>query len=232
MANFHTHLIGGALVSGAAAIVVHARYLTDPGESQVLFTVGVAASLLPDIDADDSTPARALFGLIGILLGFLVAFALVGRLRIGELVLVWIGVWGLVRYPLQALFARLTVHRGSWHTLLTAVIVALTVAVAAERLLGLPADLAWLGAGFALLGFLTHLVLDEAASVDLFGSRIKRSFGTAMKPLSLRAWPITLCLFGLLALLLGLTPDPAPVLTAMGSLGLETGGLAAAWPRW
>ena len=32
-----------------------------------------------------------------------------------------------------------------------------------------------------ILGFLSHLLLDEMFSVDLRGTRIKRSFGTAMK---------------------------------------------------
>jgi hypothetical protein len=35
------------------------------------------------------------------------------------------------------------------------------------------------------IGYLTHLVLDELYSVDLLNSRVKRSFGTALKPFSL-----------------------------------------------
>jgi hypothetical protein len=35
------------------------------------------------------------------------------------------------------------------------------------------------------IGYLTHLVLDEFYSVDLFNRKIKRSFGTALKPFSL-----------------------------------------------
>jgi hypothetical protein len=130
------------------------------------------------------------------------------------------------------LFARFTVHRGIWHTLLMALVLALTATIAADLLLGLTPTLAWLVGGFTLLGYLTHLLLDEFASVDLFDRRVKRSFGTAFKPLSLNAWPASLILIGVLYVQIGLTPDPAPVLAAVSRLGIEIQPLAAVWPRW
>jgi hypothetical protein len=54
---------------------------------------------------------------------------------------------------------------------------------------------------FVVLGYLTHLCLDELASVDLLGNRLKRSLGTAFKPFSLAApWGSTLMLAGAVAL--------------------------------
>jgi hypothetical protein len=232
MANFQTHLIGGAMVSSAGAFASYGQGLTGAGETQALFALGVAASLLPDIDADDSKPVRGVFDLAGIVIGFLVAFAFAERLRLVDLVLIWAAVWAAVRWPIRMLFARFTVHRGIWHTLLMALVLSLTAAIAAELWLGLDALMAWLAGGFLLLGYLTHLILDEIASVDVFDRRVKRSFGTALKPLSLRAWPASLSLIGLLYVLVGLTPDPAPILAAAGRLGIETGMLASVWPRW
>jgi hypothetical protein len=113
-----------------------------------------------------------------------------------------------------------------------ALVLALTATIAAELLLDLTPTLAWLVGGFTLLGYLTHLLLDEFASVDLFDRRVKRSFGTAFKPLSLNAWPASLILIGVLYVQIGLTPDPAPVLAAVSRLGIETQPLAAVWPRW
>jgi hypothetical protein len=46
---------------------------------------------------------------------------------------------------------------------------------------------AWLNGLFMTAGYVTHLVLDEFYSVNLLNARVKRSFGTALKPLSLRA---------------------------------------------
>jgi len=233
MANFRTHLNGGALVASTAAFAAYGHGLTDAAETQALFAVGVAASLLPDIDSDASTPVRAVFGLAGIVIGFLVAFAFDDRLRLLELVMVWAGVWLFVRFPLFWMFARHTVHRGVWHSLLMALVVALAAAIVADLFFDLSDRLAWLVGGFTLLGYVTHLVLDEAASVDLFDRRVKRSFGTALKPLSLRAWPASLALLGLLAVLIGISPDPAPVLAAMDHFGLPAAQpIAAYWPRW
>lgn len=232
MANFQTHLSGGALVASVAAFACHGQGLTDTEQTQLLFTIGVAASLLPDIDADDSRPARTLFLVLGAALGFVVALPLADRLAPVDLMLVWAGVGFAVRYPLRWLFARHTVHRGIWHTQLMAVVLALLAAVIADNLFGATADFAWLVGGFTLLGYVTHLVLDEWASVDLLGRRVKRSFGTALKPLSLRAWPASLMLTGLLVVLIGISPDPTPLFDLAGRLGLPPATLAAHWPRW
>lgn len=232
MANFKTHLIGGAVISSAGAFASFSQGLSDAGETQALFVVGVAASLLPDIDADDSKPFRAVFDLAGIVIGFLVAFHFAEQLKVVDLMLIWGAVWLGMRFPVRILFARFTVHRGIWHTLLMALVLSLSAAVIATYWLRLGPTLAWLVGGFTLLGYVTHLVLDEAASVDLFDRRVKRSFGTALKPLSLNAWPASLCLIGMLYVLIGLTPDPAPVLAAVGHFGIQTQTLAAVWPRW
>ena len=41
--------------------------------------------------------------------------------------------------------------------------------------------MAWLAGGFMFIGYLTHLILDEIYSVDVMDTRIKASFGTALK---------------------------------------------------
>lgn len=232
MANFRTHLTGGAVVAAVAAFASYGEGLSNAAETQALFAVGTVASLLPDIDADDSTPLRATFDIAGIVIGFLVAFAFAGRFRALELMLIWAGTWALVRWPLRLVFSRFTVHRGIWHTLLMAAVIALAAGIAADLWLGLSASLSWLVTAFVLLGYSTHLVLDELASVDLLGRQVKRSFGTALKPLSLRAWPASLALLALAVLLLGLAPEPRALFALLGRLGIETGALAAHWPRW
>jgi hypothetical protein len=57
----------------------------------------------------------------------------------------------------------------------------LVTAVVFHRLLLRDEGVAWLAAGFMGLGFLTHLVLDEIYSVDVMDTRLKASFGTALK---------------------------------------------------
>lgn len=232
MANFRTHLSGGAVISGAAGFVSYGEGLSNAAETQLLFVVGTVASLLPDIDADDSKPVRGLFNLTGIVVGFLVAFALADSIALLEQVLVWISVALIVAFPVRWAFARLTVHRGSWHSLLVAVVLSLSTTLVADVFVGLDAVHAWLAGGFVLLGYLTHLVLDEAASVDLLDRRVRRSFGSALKPVSLRAWPWSLALLAFLVVLIGLIPDPAPAIAFTSGLGLPGELLAAHWPRW
>ncbi len=232
MADFRTHLTGGAVIAAVAAFASYSEGLSDAVQTQALFMLGTAASLLPDIDADDSKPLRGVFDIAGLVAGFMAAFALAEYFAVLELVGIWAATWLFVSWPLRLAFARLTVHRGLWHTLLMALVLALAAAIVADLLLGLDATRAWLVAGFVLLGYVTHLVLDEVASVDLMGRRLKRSFGTALKPLSLRAWPGSLMLMGLAVVLAGLAPDPQPLLALLGRAGVQTGLLAAHWPRW
>ena len=232
MADFRTHLTGGALVAAAAAFASYAHGLSDAAGTQALFAVGTAASLLPDIDADDSKPLRAVFDIAGIVAGFLVAFAFAGRFGALELVGIWAGTWLMVRWPVRMAFAHFTVHRGLWHSLLMALVLALGTGIVAERWVGLGPGMAWLAACFVLLGYVTHLVLDEIASVDLLGRQTKASFGSALKPASLRAWPGSVVLLVLAVLLLGLAPEPGALLHLLGRFGVHASGLVAYWPRW
>ena len=70
-------------------------------------------------------------------------------------------------------------------SLFALVAVSLAITDIAYWWMGEDARTAW-GAGLMVgIGYLTHLVLDEVYSVDLLNSRVKRSFGTALKPFSL-----------------------------------------------
>ena len=48
-------------------------------------------------------------------------------------------------------------------------------------MLGRNEGVAWLAGGFLTIGYLTHLILDEIYSVDVMDTRLKASFGTALK---------------------------------------------------
>lgn len=232
MANFPVHLTGGALVAGTAAFASYGEGLSSSAEAQGLFALGTVASLLPDIDADDSVPVRAIFNIGGLVAGFLIAFSLVDRVGLLEQVLIWLGIAAFIAFPLRWAFAKMTVHRGIWHSLLMALVVALSATVIAAELLALSSHIAWLAGGFVLLGYLTHLALDELASVDVLGRRVKRSFGTALKPLSFRAWPWSFALLVFMVVLIGLTPSPEPLLAAIEHFGITADPLLAYWPRW
>jgi len=113
MANFRGHLYGGAVVSAAAGLGVDHLGWARPDQILVLFVLGVVGGLLPDIDADNSTPLHAVFTLLGVVAAFLVSFVMIEDIAPGALVLLWGAVFLLVRFGLFEVFCRFTVHRGS-----------------------------------------------------------------------------------------------------------------------
>jgi hypothetical protein len=183
----------------------------------------VAGGLLPDIDSAASKPVRGAFTLLAIGLAFATAFALVGRLPLLDLAMVWGGTFLMVRYLVLEAFARLTVHRGAWHSCLAVVLVGLLSANAAHHGLGMSAVESWAAGGFVALGYLTHLCLDELASVDLLNHRVRRSFGTALKPFSLAAPRASLAMLLSVLVLAYLAPSLDLVLDAGQIRGLNLG---------
>jgi len=221
MANFAGHLYGAAAVSSVGALGVYSLGWTQPEQTQLLFLLGVAGGLLPDIDSDNSTPVRAFFTVLGVVSAFLVSFSLVGWFPVLQLALIWGATFVLVRYGVFEVFARFTVHRGVWHSWLGVAFAGLASTNAGFHLARLSAWDAWLVGGFVALGYVTHLLLDELASVDLLGNRVRRSFGTALKPFSVaHPWAS----LGMLAVVIALSipaPTVRPVLQAGSSLDLS-----------
>jgi hypothetical protein len=155
--------------------------------------------LLPDLDSDSSVPVREVFGLAAAATPFLLLERVRGFEFLPEQTLVILGgVYLLVRYGARAVFNKLTVHRGMFHSLPAMVIAGLIVflfhgnPVIAVRL--------YL-AGGVMLGFFSHLVLDELyGGVDLLGTapRLSRHAGSPLKLFS-GSWPVTLTTYALLA---------------------------------
>jgi membrane-bound metal-dependent hydrolase YbcI (DUF457 family) len=158
------------------------------------------AGMLPDLDSDSGKPVKEVFGLLATL-GSLFVFH---RLRNTDLaaadrILIAGCVYLLVRFGVSWLFARLTVHRGMWHSIPAACFVSELTFLAGADVLGDAESLVLAGGVF--LGFLSHLLLDEVYSVNLKGivPRLKNSSGTALK-LSSDSKLATLATWSLLAL--------------------------------
>ena len=180
MADFKTHLIGAAAVSGLAATVVVMSGQVPHQTVIGYFILGVVGGLLPDIDSPTSIPLRIAFATLSVIAGFLVAFTFGKHYSLLELVLLWAGGFLLIRYGLLNLFTRFTTHRGLIHSIPAGIGFGLATTVLAFHGLGSSALDAWLGGLFVTLGFIVHLLLDEWYSVNLFGKKLlKKSFGTA-----------------------------------------------------
>jgi hypothetical protein len=181
MANFTTHIAVGTVAAGAMATLTLAADVVAPENLIAVTMAGVLGSVLPDIDLKESRPSKALFAGLGIFFSFAVLFHYATKFSIAELWILWLGTLVGVRYVVHAIFHRLAVHRGIWHSILAAAFSAVATAVIYSQVLDRPDGVAWLAAGFMFIGFMVHLVLDEMYSVDVMDVRIKSSFGTAVK---------------------------------------------------
>lgn len=181
MANFTTHIAVGAVVSGAFATITLAADVVAPENLIAVTLAGVLGSVLPDIDLKDSRAGRAMFAGLGLFFSFAVLFNAAQKFSVAELWILWLGTLVFVRYGLHAVFHRISVHRGVWHSITAAVFCSIATAAIFYHVLGRHEGVSWLAALFMFIGYITHLILDEIYSVDVMDARIKASFGTALK---------------------------------------------------
>lgn len=181
MGNYRQHLTfaSGLGVIYAAGSVVAVGIPWVYGTTAVMLTT--LSGLLPDIDSDSGVEMKSFTGIMGVLAAVAVwhKIALLDPVPAFELHL-WavILAYIFVRHGLRGLVARFTVHRGMSHSVPTCLI------WGALTYLYYPSDHDLIRTMMALsvmLGFFSHLLLDEICSVDLHGARLNKAFGTAIK---------------------------------------------------
>lgn len=179
MADFKTHVLGAAVVSGVVATGMAMVSHAPPQMIVSYFMLGVVGGILPDIDSGSSIPTRMVFTLVSVLAAFIVVFYFASDLSLIELVLLGLLTYGLVRHGLFTLFACFTRHRGVIHSIPAALFAGLLAVLIADRVFATQTTTAWTVGTFVCMGFVVHLLLDELYSVDMTGMRVKNSFGTA-----------------------------------------------------
>lgn len=214
MANFQTHLTGATVTSALAGSTAISLQLVSQSEVIALWALGMLGGVLPDIDSDDSTALKLVFNLLAMICALFVVMWFYPLLSIVGLWLLGGAVFAFVRYVFVPIFERFTVHRGSMHSLLAGLLFSL-IAIHLSLLCGMHEVFAWCAGIFILIGFLTHLTLDELYSVDLSNMEVKRSFGTALKPASI-AYPIPTTVHVVIcAVLIYFMPSPEPLFMAI-----------------
>ncbi len=177
MANFKTHLLGGVASYAASTYL-----FWNQGNQTTFLYIGamsIIGSLFPDIDSDTSKTIRYFFRGLTIAILLIVSGSLyINSVDYRKSAFILVSIPFLVLYLVKPLFAKLTSHRGIYHTIpmgLTISLLILYVPFISYR---------FVIASSFMLGFLTHLLLDEIyASITISGLRIKpkKSFGTALK---------------------------------------------------
>ncbi len=216
MANFNTHLNVATITSGLASATLLSATHIDFNSALWLWFLGTIGGLLPDIDSDNSTSLDtifAMFTLTAVLITLrYITEGVFKEIRFIELIATSLIVYGIMRFVIRPLFEKITIHRGSCHSLVFLLLSSLLVTQLTWRLsynyAQHPDIIAWFSGGFIFLGGFIHLLLDEIYSVDLLNIKIKRSFGTALKLADFNHKGITLLLFIAIIGLAYIAPSP------------------------
>jgi len=180
VANFATHLNVAAFVSGSLAIYLNYKGYCSKEDTYILLLSGIIGGILPDIDHDKSKPTKILEYFFANLIAFLAISKYIGKLPILNIALIWIGSYIAVKI-LFFIFKKLTTHRGIIHSIPAALIAGGLGIIVSKEYFNFSLYKSYLVGGFIILGYVTHLILDEIYSVDIVGERLKPSFGSAFK---------------------------------------------------
>lgn len=202
MANFNTHFKVAIITSGVASTALLSADHVDFNSALWLWFLGTIGGLLPDIDSDNSTSLDTIFALftftvIFITLRYLTEALLITRFT--KLITASLIAYGIMKYIVRPIFEKISIHRGTCHSLVFLLFCSLLVTQLTWLLTAhynQSADIiAWLSGGFIFGGGFVHLLLDELYSVDLLNVKIKRSFGSAIKIADFNHKFLTLSLF-------------------------------------
>jgi hypothetical protein len=198
MASYRGHLMLAAPLGAAYGSLALLQPEPDWGPAVLAAGLATLGGLMPDLDSDSGVPVRELFGVTAAVVPALLYQVLRdGGLPL-EQTLVLLGfVYLFIRYVVADLFRRWTVHRGMFHSIPGMLIAGMVVWLFYPN--PVPGVRLYL-AGGVMLGFLSHLVLDELCSVDFMGARIRlnKYAGSAFKFVS-PSWPATAATYLILA---------------------------------
>lgn len=181
MADFKTH-ITTSTVLGVGYGVAGYFYGHLPVENCVLAGGLCSVSgMLPDLDSDSGRPVQEMTSFAAACIPMLMLDRFATWHWSNETIVMAAALlYVAVRFGVAELFKRYTVHRGMWHSIPACLTCGLiTFLIVSHQDLSLRI----FKANAVMLGFLSHLVLDEIWSVSLRSGRlnIKRSMGTALK---------------------------------------------------
>lgn len=191
MAGFKMHMTTSTLLGVGYGVAGH--YVLGAPLSTCLVAGGLCSvsGMLPDLDSDSGVPLRetATFAAAVVPMLMLDRFRHLGMDH-EQMALAAGLIYVFIRFVVVEIFKRYTVHRGMWHSLPACAIAGLAAYLVCSCE---DSRLRMFKAGGVMLGFLSHLVLDEFYSLEFKRGRfrIKRSFGTALKFFSKSGWANT-----------------------------------------
>jgi hypothetical protein len=189
VASFKTHITFSSLLGVGYGAAAYTQF--DVPWPTCLLAGGLCgvSGMLPDVDSNAGVPLRESMAFAAAVVPMMMIdrfqqFGMPPEL----IVLAGAGVYLLIRFGLAELLRQYTVHRGMFHSLPAAVIAGELAFLLAA---GQDTWLRMYQAGAVLLGYLSHLLLDEIYSIEWYRGRLrlKQSFGSALKLLGDKWWP-------------------------------------------
>lgn len=181
MPGFQVHITGASIVGAGYAGA--AWYVGGMHPMTCLLGGGLCAvaGMLPDLDSGSGTPVRESVAFAAAIVPMILVHRIhQSGLPIEAVILLGAAIYAAIRFGVSWLLENYTVHRGMFHSLPAAAIAGQVTYLAFWHEDPLRR---YYVASAVVLGFLTHLVLDEIWSVrnGQFGPKAKKGFGTAMK---------------------------------------------------
>lgn len=181
MAGFRTHITTSTVLGVGYGAGAHLLYNVPLPTAALATALCSVSGMLPDIDSDSGVPLRESLAFAAAVVPML----MLERFRDLQLApetiaLAGAAIYLAIRFGVGGMLKRYTVHRGMFHSLPAALIfgeVAFLICHCEDM------NLRLYKAAAVVLGFMSHLVLDEIWSISFRGGvpRLKKSFGTAMK---------------------------------------------------
>lgn len=199
MASYQGHLMFSSVLAAGYGSIGVLKLNLDWGPAFLGAGVTAVGGLLPDLDSDSGVPVREMFGLAAAIVPLL-AYQ---RIRLGftpdQTAVVLGGIYIFIRYFLSRIFKKYTVHRGMFHSIPAMLIAGLALFQIYHNS---DEQIRYYVAGGVMIGFFSHLVLDEIYSVDFTGARLKlnKFAGSAIKFWS-PSWPATAVCYAILGAL-------------------------------
>ena len=189
MANFQTHLTFSTLMGAGYGVSAHLLYEVPIPTCVLAGGLCSVSGMLPDVDSNAGKPLRESMAFAAAV----VPMMMIDRFRqFGmspeSIVLAGAAIYLVIRFVVGGLLRKYTVHRGMFHSLPAAIIAGEFAFLVAS---GEDVRIRAYKAGGVLLGYLSHLVLDELYSIEWHRGRLrlKQSFGSAVKLFGAKWWP-------------------------------------------
>ena len=179
MAGFKTHITVSTAVGVAYGTTAAVMYDVPWPACALGGGLCSLSGMLPDLDSGPGVPLRESVAFAAAVVPMLMVDRL-EQLGLAPETIVLVGglLYLLIRFGAGKLLTRFTVHRGMFHSLPALAIVGEIAYIICAH------ENPWMRAfnsGAVMLGFASHLVLDEIWSIDVRRLRLKSSFGTAVK---------------------------------------------------